>query len=330
MQLRSFPVVARTTEELRPPLARRTLSLWRLSLALGRPSSWVLPMTALASGALASGALSLDGDHVLRLVCGLLLAGPLMGGMSALVNALFDRDIDAINSPDRPLPSGQISTNAAIAQMGLMSLAILLYAHGLEEGLGTHLDSRLGLGTSDADGIFLLVALTLGLIFAENAPPLSLRRNTWLSGVFFGFIAVLLPWFMGNLLFGPLTLASALNGVSFGLGAVGLLILLALRKVEGDRRVGVRSLSALLGPEVGFAIGAILVDTAYLAAGILMAGQRWVSVAGLGGLLVLQVVLQVWFLRRRMPPRWTLAAAIALFGAGMIVSAATLVSHTSL
>lgn len=331
MQLRAFPVVARTTEELRPtPLSRKTISAWRVSLQLAKPTSWVLPMVALACGALASGALSLEPNRLLRLACGLFLAGPLMGGMNSVVNSLFDRDIDAINHPERPLPSGRISVNSVIAQMGLMSMAILLYAHLLQEGLGTALDGRLGIGSASARGIFLLVAATLALIYAENAPPLSLRRNTWLSGVFFGVIAVLLPWLTGNLLFAPLSIASTLYAACFGLGAIGLLILLALRKVEGDRRVGVRSLSALLGPEIGFAIGAMLVDTAYLAAVILTTGQRWGVMAALSGLLAMQIALQLSFFRRRNPPKWTYSAALVLYSAGMAIAAFTSSAHLTL
>ena len=43
------------------------------------------------------------------LIAGVLLTGPLVCGTSQAVNDWFDRDVDAINEPGRPIPSGRIA-----------------------------------------------------------------------------------------------------------------------------------------------------------------------------------------------------------------------------
>ena len=45
---------------------------------------------------------------VVGLVAGVALAGPLVCAMSQAVNDWYDRHVDAINEPDRPIPSGRI------------------------------------------------------------------------------------------------------------------------------------------------------------------------------------------------------------------------------
>lgn len=326
MQLHAFPVLGRTSERMRLTFfsEAKDKPTWLLSLQLSHPAGWLLPMAAFACGAVASGKLIPDANGFFRLALGLILAGPMLAGMNAVVNALFDRDLDAINNPSRPLPSGKLSINTVISHMALMGMAILLYAQLLEHGLGSRVAPNLGLGSMDIGGIFYMSIASLALIFAVNAPPLSLRRNTWWSGIFYGVLAVGFPWITGHLFYAPLTLSSALFAGCFAFGAVGLLMLAALNKVEGDRRVGIRSLSALLGQEVGLVIGAMLVDTAILAAAILAAPHGLAPVSVLGALLVAQIALQLAFFRRGNPPAWAYTAAVLGFGAAMGIAAASL------
>ncbi len=311
----AFPAHERAPERLRVSFHQEAHApSWRLSLELSHPAGWLLPMAAFFCGALASGRLVPDEwPQLLRLGLGLVLAGPFLAGMNSVVNSLFDRDIDAINHPQRPLPSGRLSINAVIAQMGLMGMVILLVAHMLSDVTG---------------GLFYMTIASLAIIFAVNAPPLSLRRSTWWSGLFFGLLAVALPWLSGNLLFGRITFLSGVLAVCFAFGAVGLLILAALNKVEGERRVGIRSLSALLGREMGLLIGAMLVDTAIFTAAIFAAPQNLTAVLALCGLAIAQIGLQLAFFRRPATPTWAYAAAVIGFGAAMATSAATMALPT--
>lgn len=109
-------------------LATRRLSLWQTALRLGRvsnlPTVWsnVIAATALTGGA------------PLGLVVVLSLAGSLMyvGGM--YLNDAFDRDIDARERPERPIPSGAVSADGVLlAGLTMLALGVLVLS-----GAGMH------------------------------------------------------------------------------------------------------------------------------------------------------------------------------------------------
>ena len=75
-------------------------------LELLKPITWFPPMWAFMCGAVSSGS-GLDGRWWF-VAGGVMLAGPLVCGTSQAVNDWFDRHVDAINEPDRPIPSGRI------------------------------------------------------------------------------------------------------------------------------------------------------------------------------------------------------------------------------
>ena len=73
---------------------------------LFKPITWFPPMWAFACGIVASG-VSMEGKWPLAIV-GVLLAGPFVCATSQAVNDWFDRHVDAINEPQRPIPSGRM------------------------------------------------------------------------------------------------------------------------------------------------------------------------------------------------------------------------------
>ena len=111
-------------------------------LALSKPVTWFPPMWAFMCGVVSS-----DGSFEARwpfMVAGMLLAGPLVCGTSQMVNDWFDRHVDAINEPGRPIPSGRIP-----GRWGLW-LAIM--------------GSLVSLSVGGAIGPWVLVATVVGLI----------------------------------------------------------------------------------------------------------------------------------------------------------------------
>lgn len=105
-------------------LANKQVSGWRLStvLTLGRVSNLPTVWTnALAGIALAGG--SIFSHQSVPLILAMSLA--YTGGM--FLNDAFDRRIDAIQRPERPIPAGLISArDVFIAGFGMLLLAILL------------------------------------------------------------------------------------------------------------------------------------------------------------------------------------------------------------
>ena len=76
-------------------------------LQLIKPITWFPPMWAYLCGVVSAGVCrrARTGGWC---VLGVILAGPIVCGMSQAANDWCDRHVDAINEPDRPIPSGRI------------------------------------------------------------------------------------------------------------------------------------------------------------------------------------------------------------------------------
>ena len=126
-----------------------------------KPITWFPPMWAFSCGVVASGVSILD--HWRIVLVGIILAGPLVCATSQAVNDWFDREVDAINEPQRPIPSGRMPGRWGLAVAVIWTVFSLAVA--------------LLLGTWG----FLAAALGLALAWAYSAPPLALETE-WLVG----------------------------------------------------------------------------------------------------------------------------------------------------
>ena len=75
-------------------------------IELLKPITWFAPMWAFGCGVISSGVPVSEKWPVIA--AGVALAGPLVCGTSQVVNDWFDRHVDAINEPQRPVPSGRV------------------------------------------------------------------------------------------------------------------------------------------------------------------------------------------------------------------------------
>lgn len=308
MQLRSFPVT--DPPFLRPKFRVQTVQAappaWHSLLSFLKPQHWLLPMVAMFCGAGMAGPQILPPHDLTLLILGLTLVGPLLGGAGRAINAYFDRDVEA--DPDRPDPFGRLSADAIVATMGILSLLALLVAH--------HLGAF----------AFNVTALTLATHFALNAPPLRLRRQTWWNVVFYGIISLGGPWILGGALFNSLSENSIVLASLFGFGAVGLQLAGTLHRGLGERRAGLQTLAALLGPEIGAWIAALVIDTSLLGAAIVCLGaQALIASGGLLVLLLMQLGLQVAGFQQPASKRHAYAtASVILYMAAMMLSVASM------
>ena len=78
----------------------------KVILELLKPITWFAPMWAFLCGLVSINASLLERWPLV--IGGTLLAGPLVCGTSQAVNDWFDRHVDAINEPNRPIPSGRM------------------------------------------------------------------------------------------------------------------------------------------------------------------------------------------------------------------------------
>ena len=126
-------------------------------LELLKPITWFPPMWAFLCGAVSSGA-GLVENPVL-LIAGILLAGPMVCGASQVVNDWFDRDVDAINEPQRAIPSGRVPGN--------WGLVFAITWTGLAAAWGAALGFWVGIATF----------VGLALAWAYSAPPFRLNAT---------------------------------------------------------------------------------------------------------------------------------------------------------
>jgi chlorophyll synthase len=195
-----------------------------------KPITWFPPMWAFACGVVASG-VTLDGQWVLIGV-GVLLAGPMVCATSQAVNDWFDRHVDAINEPQRPIPSGRMPGRWGLYIALLWTLLSLMVATAL---------GPWGFGAAIAG---------LVLAWAYSAPPLRLKNNGWLGNAACGLSYEGLAWVTGAAVMagGAMPGASSLLlALLYSIAAHGIMTLNDFKSVEGDRQMGVRSLPVRLG-----------------------------------------------------------------------------------
>jgi chlorophyll synthase len=206
-------------------------------LELVKPITWFAPMWAFACGVVSAGALMTarpeTGPFNLWLLVGLgvLLAGPMVCATSQAVNDWFDRFVDAINEPARPIPSGRIPGHWGLAIAIAWTAGSLLVAAAL---------GPWGFGAA----IFGLV-----LAWAYSAPPVRLKSSGWLGNTACALCYEGLPWFTGAAI---VTAAMpdwriVLLALLYSGGAHGIMTLNDFKSVAGDRRMQIRSLPVQLG-----------------------------------------------------------------------------------
>ena len=275
-------------------------------LELLKPVTWFPPVWAFLCGALASGADWRWGPVAL----GLLLAGPMVCATSQAVNDWFDRHVDAINEPNRPIPSGRLPGRMGLHIALLWSLASLLVG------------ATLGL-----PGI-LATVLALMLAWAYSAPPLRLKANGWWGNLACGLSYETLPWITaGAVLLGTLPGWPVLVvGLLYGLGAHGIMTLNDFKSITGDRRTGVDSLPVLLGPDRAARVALAIMAAAQLTVTAVLAGLGlWLAAAIVLALLGAQGLLMPRFLAdpRAGAIRYS-AAGVGLYVLGMLAAALAL------
>ena len=97
-----------------------------------KPVTWFAPMWAFACGAISAATIG-QGVPIGRVIAGMALAGPLVCGASQAANDWFDRHVDAINQPERPIPSGRLPGQTGLAIALIAAVVALLYAAALGE-----------------------------------------------------------------------------------------------------------------------------------------------------------------------------------------------------
>ncbi len=277
----------------------------RASLELLKPITWFAPMWAYGCGIVSSG-VSIQG-HVWTLVAGVLLCGPLVCGTSQAVNDWFDRHVDAINEPNRPIPSGRIPGTWGLIIANIWTVLSLLLAASL--------------------GIWVLMATIVGLAiaWAYSAPPLRLKVNGWLGNAAVGLCYEGLPWFTAAaaMLAVRPNVETMLLALLYSIGAHGIMTLNDFKAVEGDRQMGIGSLPVRLGEATAAKLAcAVMAIPQGVVIGMLLQWNRPIYAGFVGTSLLLQLVCMQRLLKdpKKYAP-WYNATGVTLYVLGMLASA---------
>lgn len=211
------------------PAATRRVPRPRDVLELLKPVTWFPPMWAFMCGVVSSGVpLS---ERWGFLVAGMMLAGPLVCGNSQAINDWFDRHVDAINEPQRPIPSGRIP--------GRWGLWIAI--------AGSIISLAVGFAINPVVGVATVLGVFLAWIY--SAPPIRAKANGWWGPGICAAAYEGLTWFTGAaVMVGGMPDSRIIMVLClYAAGAHGIMVLNDFKAVKGDSVSGVRSLPVLLG-----------------------------------------------------------------------------------
>ncbi len=277
-------------------------------LELAKPVTWFPPMWAFLCGVVSSGVPL--AENWLFLIGGMLLTGPVVCGTSQVINDWCDRHVDAINEPERPIPSGRVP--------GRWPVRIALIGGALS----------LLLGAALGPWVFAATCVALFCGWAYSSPPFRFKRSGWLGPLVCALSYEGLSWFTGaSVMLGGLPSALTLAVLLlYSLGAHGIMTLNDFKAVAGDRATGLRSLPVIMGMRNAALLACAVMATAQCAVALLLlASGLSISAAIVGLFLLIQIGLMTRLVHdpARFAP-WYNATGVSLYVVGMLAAASGL------
>lgn len=165
------------------------------------------------------------------------LTGFFISSFSMVVNDYYDIEVDKVNRPDRPLPSGAISPNSAI------KLALILLSIGIASSMLISLNN------------FVIASVFAFLAWFYNFWG---KRRGFIGNIMVA-VSVSIPYIYGGMAVGsadkPLLIWLTLT--SF-LAATGREVIKTICDIKGDELRGVRSIARVHGLRFSSILGAMM------------------------------------------------------------------------
>ena len=157
-------------------------------------------------------------------------------GASMAINDYYDREIDAINEPNRPIPSGTVSPKEALSFAAVLSLV------GFAAALMTNISC-------------LIVAVITWMIFVTYTTK---GKRTGLPGNLLVSTCVVIPFIYGGFVVENLELSVILFAAMAFLSNTGREIAKGIVDVEGDKFQNIRTIALLFGERTAAVLSSIL------------------------------------------------------------------------
>lgn len=213
---------------------RDVSSQWRYYWELTRPFTLLAPFVGFVSFALAGWSQQNQmnlAQAFPQIVMGALSAA-LLNAASNIINQYFDLDIDRINKPARPLPSGRVSISSAMIFCAVLYILsfILAYFVNLQ--------------------FFWIVLFTAFITYAYSGPPFRTKRHWFWANLTIaiprGCLLVVAGW---TAVRDIRDLEPWIIGLVFGLYILGAATTKDFADIEGDRQGGCITLPIRFGVE---------------------------------------------------------------------------------
>ncbi len=309
-------IQAEIAVEPRPSLkleARPLKTTLSYSFRLMKPITWFAPMWAFLCGAVAVGMDWGYWENDFKLVLGIFLSGPVLCGLSQVLNDWFDREVDAINEPQRLIPSGKVSKTQVMWTVLVLSV------------LGVAIPAYLGVP------IAVLTVIGFILAVSYSVHPIRAKRNGWVGNALVAIAYEGLPWLAGSATFGPNHQGSwsAISGLSlaaamiYSFGAHGIMTINDFKSITGDILMKINTIPVLYGPKAAAIIALVIMNLCQVAMIIvLFLAGKGVNAGLVALFLVAQFPLQKKFLA---DPKgkaiWYNTTGTTLFVYGMLITA---------
>ncbi len=283
------------------------------SLRLMKPITWFAPMWAFLCGAVAVGMDWGNWQNIFKLVIGILMAGPILCGLSQVLNDWFDREVDALNEPQRLIPSGKVTGGQV-----LWTILILT-------ALGVAVPIYLG------QPVALLAAAGFVLALTYSVHPIRAKRNGWIGNALVAISYEGLPWLAGSATFGPnnqaswsaITSLSLIAAIIYSFGAHGIMTVNDFKSIAGDTIMGIKTIPVMCGAKMAAWLAVITMDLCQIAIlPVLFLSGKWLNGLIVLVFLLVQIPLQAKFIA---DPKgkaiWYNTTGTTVFVYGMLVTA---------
>jgi len=216
------------------------------------------------------------------------IGGWALSASAMVLNDYFDIEVDKINDPKRPIPSGEIAPKQAL------TFGIILIAVGILMGIGIDLFENIRHGSQF--GVSIVTAVICAIMaaaYTKYMKRFSIVGNMAVSiGVWMGFL-------YGDLVFDfmPEVLPQCMGAAAFFLN-FGREVSKGIMDIEGDRENKVTTVATALGSKWTAIIASVIIFLAIPVSiiPIFVAGASWVYLFSINVIQALVLAVSIWLL----------------------------------
>ncbi len=161
----------------------------------------------------------------------------ILNGASNVINQVYDKDIDAVNKPFRPIPSGKVSIQEA------KTIAWILYILTAFRAMMINFTFA-----------FLIIVLIF-VTYAYSAPPLRLKKRFWVSnitiGIARGLLGIVCAWTLFGSIWDPVPW---FVGMIICIFLIGAATTKDYTDIKGDKKHGMQTLPIVYGIKKSIAV----------------------------------------------------------------------------